>query len=733
MAWEQLKQNLLAKLRQRIDQRSDEGHRESLHNLGAAFYTRFPAEDMRQRSAENLYGCLYGLLRFLNHWEGDEPKVRIFNPDIESHGWESKYTTLVILCRDMPFCTASVRGELNRRNVHVHTLTSCNISCQRDAAGELLAVQEQQTEKALKSGASAESLLYFEISRHSDLDALSELRATLAEILGEVSAVVTDFPAMREQLRAVQSTVESSECIDAAWREEAAEFLRWLEHNHMTFLGYEYLAVSREGGQLAVTVDSDASLGALRHRATRGVQDLEADLAGMDDEDLRHRQLSFSKSRLRSRVHRLAYPDYVEIKVFDEAGAVVGQHRFIGLYTSSVYTMDPKTIPILRRKVQRVIELSQLDMTEHDGRELVRVLELFPRDELFQSSIQELFATASAVNRIQERRHTRLFVRKDAHGKFVNCLVYLPRDTYNTEIRVVLQDILTTAFEAEESEFTTLFSESILVRCHFVLRVDPARSVAFDVNEIEEQIVQATLAWEDRLRNLLVEEFGEEQGEQLSRELGAGFPPGYRDDFDPRVGVLDIRNIQRLIAGEELTMSLYRLLEEGDDMLRLRLYHRGESLPLSDVLPILENLGLRVVAERPYGVRAAGGDVFWIQEFSLIYSLSHDIDLDQVKDEFEDAFARIWFGEAESDCFNRLLIGTRLNWREIALLRAYARYLKQVNFPYSVDYIAETMANHLHIAAGIVELFLTRFSPVFDGDEAWREQRESAVEERILD
>lgn len=180
-------------------------------------------------------------------------------------------------------------------------------------------------------------------------------------------------------------------------------------------------------------------------------------------------------------------------------------------------------------------------------------------------------------------------------------------------------------------------------------------------------------------------------------------------------------------------MSLYRLVEEGDEMLRLRLYHRGKSLPLSDVLPILENLGLRVVTERPYGIRAASGNVFWVQEFSLIYSLSHNIAMDQVKDDFEDAFARIWFGEAESDSFNRLLLGTRLSWREIALLRAYARYLRQLQFPYSVEYIAETMANHLHITASIVELFLTRFSPVFDGDEDWRGQRELAVEERILD
>ncbi|MEE4109461.1 MAG: NAD-glutamate dehydrogenase domain-containing protein, partial [Halieaceae bacterium] len=206
----------------------------------------------------------------------------------------------------------------------------------------------------------------------------------------------------------------------------------------------------------------------------------------------------------------------------------------------------------------------------------------------------------------------------------------------------------------------------------------------------------------------------------------------YQDDFDPRIAVLDIHQILALRGEDPLGMHLYRLVEEKDDHLKLRLYRRGTALPLSDVLPILENLGLRVVAERAYPVRAADDTRFWIQEFSLIYSLASNIDLQQVKEEFEDAFARIWYGQAESDSFNRLLLGSRLSWREIALLRAYACYLGQINFPYSRSYIAETMADHLHISAAIVELFLTRFSPVFDGDDEWRALREAAVEERIV-
>jgi glutamate dehydrogenase len=587
MTWDTLKESMLNELTELIDHRGDEDHRESLHRLAKVFYSRFAAEDMRGRSVENLFGCLYGLLHFMDRH------------------------------REMPFCTASVRGELNRRGVRVHTIASCNPVSTRDDKGNLgaiLGAGDHGDDKEIHR----ESLIYFEIGRQSEAESLEELRTTLTDILREVGLVVSDFDAMRERLRHCADLVGASDCVDVEFRDEAVEFLQWLDRYHMTFLGYEYLEVSRSEREIQIEVDDNASLGLLPQHSTSSVRDLTSELQSLSQEELHSKQLSFSKSRIRSRVHRLAYPDYVEVKVFGQNGEVVGQHRFMGLYTFNVYSISPSLIPILRRKVERVMAMAQLNDREHDGRELHRVLELFPRDELFQSSTREIHDTVTAVNRIQERPQTRLFVRRDIHGKFFNCLVYIPRDSYNTELRIVIQDILGRAFGAEESEFTTQFSESILVRCHFVLRVNPAAELDYDINEIEEQIVQATLSWEDRLRIRLIEEFGEEGGENIVRQLGQGFPPGYRDDFDPRVAVLDIGKLQRLMEGEEVAMSLYRLLQEGDDMLRLRLYHRGDSLPLSDILPILENLGLRVVTERPSGVRASDGELYWVQEFSLI-------------------------------------------------------------------------------------------------------------------
>jgi len=357
------KKNLLDQLAGYIDQRADEADRASLHNFAEAFYQRLAAEDLRGRSVENLYGCLYSLYRFLLERDSDAPKMEVFNPQLHVHGWESKSTVLCIACRGIPFVTASVRGEMNQRNLPIHTIASTNLPIRRNSEGlleEILA----DIPGAAASGPE-EAVLYFEIGRHAKLEDLNELTDTLVDIIAEVEQVVDDFEPMCDCLMGVVDTVLATECVERELREEAAAFLRWLLEHHMTMLGYEYLEVSWDGQHASVRVVPEMSLGQLRHRSTRGVEDLEADLAAIGGDELQRRQLSFSKSRMRSRVHRLTYPDYVEVRIFDAEGRIVGQHRFIGLYTSSVYTMSPKLIPILRRKVARVRLTSGIEVTAY--------------------------------------------------------------------------------------------------------------------------------------------------------------------------------------------------------------------------------------------------------------------------------------------------------------------------------------------------------------------------------
>lgn len=727
MNWDKGKNKLLHELQQMIASRAEPEQALQVDGLSKAFFRGFPAEDLRDMQVDDLYGFIYGAFRGIQGWDGDAARVRIFNPDLEKHGWENSHTVVVIICRDMPFLLDSARGELNRRNSNIHKLHGQNFSIERDDQGTVSGIQAERDGDAI-------SLVYFEIDRCTDASEIAEIQSDLVDILAEVDCVVTDFPSMREKLAEVLAVVKADTLVEKAQREEHRDFLEWLDRNHITLLGYECLGVQYTGDQPQVIDIEETRLGLLRDRGTSGRLDLNRDLDAVlsSPEAMLERQLTFSKSRIRSRVHRFAYPDYIEVNQFDEHGQIILQHRFMGLYTFSVYSQSPKLIPIVRHKVARAIEQSGLDMTNHEGRELVRVLEMFPRDELFQANVDELYEMANAVNQLQERRQVRLFARPDAHLKFFNCMVYMPRDRYTTVKRLLIQQLLCDATGAEESEFTTTFSESVLVRIHFVCLLDPSKELAYDLDELEQAIVATTQSWEDRLRDRLIEEYGEEHGAEYADRYGNGFPAGYRDEFDPRVAVMDLGRILNLKSPDDLEMSFYRLVDEDEDHLRFRLFRRGKSLPLSDVLPVLENLGLRVVAESPFGVKEKEGELVWIQDFSLNYSLGGSIELEKVRDEFTDAFARIWFGEAESDSFNRLLLGTQMNWREIALLRAYAKYLKQINFGFSTEYIAETLAEHLHLTGSIVELFLTRFDPALEGDEEWRENRAGEVHARII-
>lgn len=680
-------------------------------------------EDYLHREVSDLAVSVLGSWHYIQDFPDRAAKVRIFNPEFQKHGWQLNHTVVTIHCRNMPFITDSVRGELNRRNLSIYLINGTVFRCVRDAGQRIVEFLEHPEQAPTAQGTvSEEVLLSFEIGRSTDRAELAEMRATLEAILGEVGQVVADFHAMMNAATTARQALAAVPLNGLEGRDEALAFIDWISQGYFTFLGYEYLQVSYSADHAEVSALAEGRLGLFRSRSSLGPEELARALNSSGNAAT---PLVFGKSSVRSRVHRLAYPDYVMVRDYDEQGRVRGEHRFLGLYTSPVYTLSPTQIPLIREKVAAVIARSGLDPVSHKGKDLAHVLDVFPRDELFLSDTDDLYRTAIAVNQIQERRQVRLFVRRDLSGKFYNCLVYLPRDIYRTELRIKIQDLLCQALGAEESEFTTYFSESILTRTHFVMRVAPGKPPRIDLNALEEEVVKVTMSWKEYLKQYLVEEFGEEKGAELVENYCDAFGPGYMDDFEPRAAIDDIKKIATIendggVAGK-IAMSLYRRLGEGEQSLHFRLFHMDFALSLSDVMPILENLGLRVETEHPYGLKRRDGRHIWIHEFGLTYRLGSGIDLNVIEDNFKHAFARIWKGDAENDSFNKLIIGAQLGWRQIAMLRAYARYMKQIQFSFSSDYIAETLCNHLDITAKIVEYFHARFDP-----------KQSAAEEEPL-
>ena len=713
---------LIAEIYEQVAERLDVPERERLTPFIKAYFATYPLEELEGRNPSDVYGATLNCWRFIQQLESDQPKIGIINPEYDTYGWQTPHTVIGILMHDAPFVVDSIRIELNRRGIAIYTIHSIQLHISRDAAGKLQRVFAggEQTELPAGQQLSQEAMVFMEVTRRSDAGLLLELEDTFADILAEVQSTVTDYRAMCDKALQLAEQIEDSV--------EAAAFMRWLADDHFTFQGYTEYQVDSEQPRLDAAAIARNGLGLCHHNSAALCDDINYELQADDGADNALAPLYFSKSRLRSRVHRHAYPDYVTVRVEGDDGCYT-EYRFLGLYTSAVYQMSPRRIPVLRDKISYVLEHSGLQMNSHDGKELTQILESFPRDELLQSTKEQLLQITTGIFKIQERRQVRLFVRSDHFGKFVNCLVYTPRDVYSTAVREKVEEILAIAFGAEDVEFNTYFSESLLTRTYFVFRVDPERQHDFSALDLQNQVATLAEPWSDLFNAALQKELGEEQAAAVSALYENAFPPGYRDDFEPRAAVHDIKKIAELVEPYDIAMNLYRLPEANNEQLRFRLFHLASPLALSDLLPVLENLGLRVLGERPYAIRRADGAAIFMHDFSVTYGLSKNIVLRDVRNDFQQAFHRVWKGEAESDAFNKLLLGSKLDWREIALLRAYAHYMKQIGVNLSEAYIAETLGRYLNVSDAIVDFFHCRFDP----DLAATKEARKKSEQNILD
>ncbi|PMR75451.1 NAD-glutamate dehydrogenase [Billgrantia endophytica] len=702
--------DILKQLRERLDSRLDQERAEAVDAFARYFYATMPLEDLIDRRLDDLYGATVSVWHFIQHHDPAAPKVRVFNPDFEEHGWQSSHTFVAVLHEDMPFLVDSVRIELNRRGLTVHAIHNSVLAVERDSGHDLKWVGSPRAENAPDN---RESLIAIEINRHSSPAVLADIENALHDVLEDVRISVGDYEAMCE--RASQAVVElrkgCPEQIDAGDHEEAVAFIEWLIRDNFTFLGYdEYTIESQaDGDHLAKVPDSE--LGVFRLNLPRYQERIRTE-QGVEGNRfvLVPQLLSFAKSAHHARVHRPTYPDYISIDRYDERGRVVGEHRFLGLFTSAVYNESPRNIPLLRRKLKAVMEIAGFNPKGHNGKQLLQILEVYPRDDLFQIDTHELARTALGILDIRERRRVRLFVRTDHSGRFHSCLVFVPRDVFSTDLRLRIQNLLCEELDATFGDFNTYLSESVLARIQFILRFNDAPPRDINLKRLEAKVARLARSWRDELQEALVEGFGEEQANHLLDRFRDAFPASYRDDFGSRTAVYDLQHLSELDDGKPLALSLYRLVEEEGSGVNLKLFRRDRPIPLSDVLPVMENLGLRVIGERPYEI-VTPECRYWLHDFDLEHHTSIDVSLQQMREPFIEAFRRIWVGEADNDAFNRLVIVANLDWREVAMLRTYARYLKQIRFGMSQDYIATTLANHPEITRELVKLFTLRFDP----------------------
>jgi glutamate dehydrogenase len=683
-------------------------YREIQQQFLRAYFRGVGEEDLAGRTPAALASAARSHLELGWRRAQGQSLVRIFNPDPERDGFESAHTLVQIVTDDKPFLVDSVGIAFDRAGLAMHLIVHPVLEVRRDGRGRLAGLGTNGGEPER-----AESWELYEVDRQTDPAAIERLRHDVESTLTDVTLAVEDWPAMRERVRSLVADLERDPPpLPSEEITEARQLLEWMEERHFVFLGYRHYRLERGTGEDRLLADARSGLGILRARGERA-RPAATVLTGDVRARARDRELLvLTKANSVSSVHRAEYLDYAGVKTFDARGRVVGEHRFLGLWTSTAYHRSPRDIPVLRRKVAQVIQYFGLDPHGHDGKAVLNVLETYPRDELFQASVEDLIRIARGVVNLYERRTVRLLARRDPYHRFYSCLVYVPRDRYNTEVRQRIEQVVLEGFCGRSVESQVQISGSSHARVHVVVRTQPPGPRKVDIAAIERRIAEAALTWTDRLREVLVARAGEAAGIALATRYRRVFPLAYEEDVAPADALVDIDDLEQLRrAPESRRLSLHRPQQQKPARMHLKIARLGDPVPISDLLPILENFGLRVIAERPYELAWPEGGAAWIQDFELEHRDGLAIDIGRIEGRFKEALAMTWDGDTENDGFNRLLLGADLTAREITVLRACCRYLLQTGVPFSQAYMERTLAANPAIAAGLVRLFEACLDP----------------------
>jgi len=682
-----------------------------------------PVEDLQGRSEKVMARAAIEHLEFGAQRRKGQALVRIFNPTQKDHGYTSGYTFIEMVNDDMPFLVDSVSAAINRRNLAVHITVHPVVAVKRNAKGLLTAIAKPGSKNA-----NLESYIRIAIERETDADQLKLLRLEISKVLADVRIAVRDWRKMRERMVEARDSLENGpRGVDPLLQSESQALLDWMTDDHFTFLGYREYKLQKKGKRVYLKSVQGSGLGLLS-RDDRRSKSVEL-TAAMRRLTRSRDWLILTKANSRSTVHRSAFLDYVGVKVYNEKGDAVGERRFIGLFTSVAYSESPRNIPLLRHKIKKVFERAHVDEHGHRGKALSHIIETYPREELFQSSIQDLARTTFGILNLQDRLRVKFFLRRDTFRRFYSCLVFIPREKYTTAIRRRVEELLKDSFAGTTVDSAVQISESALARVHMIVRTNDGARPRISIQDIEDRIADLVVTWSDRLQKQLSDESGYDEGRRLFKAYGQIFSPGYQADTSPTEACSDIRRIDRMLTdGVERTVDLYIPENTEPGHLHFMVYDTDQPIPLSDALPVIENMGVAVFSERPYEVLLANGRSFWIQDFHLVHEGGGAIDFAAADARFEECFLAVLDGTAEDDGLNRLVLNAGLNWRQTALLRCYAKHIQQLGVPFSQAYMEDVLVAHANLVQLLVKQFELQFDPTIAKSRRQRELRKVRAE-----
>jgi glutamate dehydrogenase len=718
---------LPARVPELIDAKVPADRAEAVRAFAAAFTRRMTPEDLEERTPEELLGIIVGAFELADTRAPDGFAVRVFEPSSTRDGYEAAGTVIEVSTHDSPFLYDSVNEELESWGLSARRVIHPVVGIERGP--------DRRIERVVpvRDAPVRESLMHFELEQDLTEQEREELEQAIRGILGDVRLAVRDFDAMRGAARGMIEIARAGSSLYPP--EEVAEtvsFLEWLLDLNFVFLGYrEYDLVDVADGR-ALVAAKGSGLGILSKADWSAYEKpilldtIEPNLrARIEGGDL----LIYSKTNRTSTVHRRARMDYIGIRRVSPQGRIVGEARMVGLFTSKAYMEPAGKTPLLHRKLQQILESEDLYEGSHDYKAVVSIFESYPKDELFAASWRELREQVMGLLHLQEAHHIGLFVRRDLYGRSVSLLVAIPRDRFDAEKRHRLQDLFLERFEGTTIDYHLSLTEGGLAQLHFTVHVGHGQVPDVPLDELEREVIEIARSWEDRLLERLVAEHGPEEGRRLFERWADRFPDYYKAATQAHTAARDVARFEELEAGDRpFLIALANQTQDGEALTHVRVYKGGGKVELSDFVPTLESLGLRVVDEWPTTLLGdEGQDELFLHDFGVLGPDHRPVDVDESGERVAGCIAAVWLGECESDSLNRLVVTAGIDWRQVQILRAYRKFHHRVNASFPVEYKNDAFAAHPQVASKLVELFETRFDPATPPDAGKIEALRSTI------
>ena len=688
------------------------------------YYQQAPVNNYTSDSIDinGSFLCLWNLVK---ERKPNQTIIKAYNPNLEEQQWHSTHTVIDVLTADLPFIVSSLTLALDRKKILVHSLSHPVINTERNEQGKLSKVLSHDI-KTKEQRVNREAIIRFEVDRQSTKEELVALERNFKKIIQNVEQVVADWPLMRKKLdEAIDTCKQSATHLPKNILDESIKYLQWLKRDNFLFVGYKYCTINYDKSDVEICSEPDSFLGSFRRNKKNKKTVI---LSPFVVAKLRAPELLIiTKSTRHSDIQRFAYLDHLGIKHFSEDGNIIGEWRFVGLFTSNAYIEPMENIPLLNSKAQQLLQMPDVPRESHSSRAISHIINSYPRDELLQATFEQLSDIFKGILESQESRELKVFLRPDSYDQFVSAMVYIQRDHFNTDVSEKIKRILMEELKGDSIDSTIRISEHPLAQIYLIVHCKNANEKNLTPHRIEERMNNAMLSWQDKLHKALMERQGEAEGNVIFKRYTKAFSASYRDEVNVYQAISDIDFIESLDTNHPIKAHLYHSIQDIEN-LHFRVIGRGKMLSLSSVMPILEHMGVDVASVSPYHIKLDEYQRAWILDFRINTIKGIDLENKQLKDQFQETFIRVWMGEIENDRFNSLVLSANISWRKVVLLRAIAKHQLQLSVPFSVTYMQDTLKANTSIVNYLVQLFEIRFNPSLEKE---REKKEPEIIEKI--